>query len=144
MFCLFCFRSLGCFCFPQEQPAVILRAQEAEAIRLELASMSESARILRKSLTASKETAEALSMKCETLEKNLTEAARSLEKSEAALINLQASRETLSGLLSESKKEYSALMESYNAQKKKTLFFKIACGVLLGAAAGLGAFAVFR
>ena len=50
----------------------------------------------------------------------------------------------LSGLLSESKKEYSALMESYNAQKKKTLFFKIACGVLLGAAAGLGAFAVFR
>lgn len=140
MFCLFCFLSLGCCCFAQEQPAVTLSSQEVREIRIELQNMRRQVMLQRESLETSERVSKELLTECDALEKRLREAATALAESEKDLVSLERNRKELEELLTQLRKEYSELNQYCQTLERRGSLFKwIAVG---GIAVGVvGAFA---
>lgn len=135
LFCLFCFLSLGCFCFPQEQPAVILSGEEVQAVLAELNGMKLAVKRLKESQTVSGTALQSLQEECRKLETKLKQALAGLEESQAQLVQLDLSRNELTENLATLNQEYAELSQSYFRLQKRN---KIVCWVCGGLVVGLG------
>lgn len=126
---------LGCFCFAQEQPVVILSQEEVQKIMSELQNMKLSVQVLKEAHSSSQKELTNLLSECSTLEMQLNEAAIALGESEIQLIELQEIKSQLETQFTLLKKEYAALNQSYSTLKKKNKILGWVGGVLV---TGLG------
>lgn len=131
LFCLFLFLSLGCFCFPQEQPAVILSGEEVSQINQELRNMKLQVQALRESRKNSLSELNQLRKTCDKLETELNQALAALAKSETELINLSNNKKEWETSLENMKEEYFRLSQfCQTLEKKNKVLKRFAVGVV--------------
>lgn len=113
-------------------------------IRRELNAMRISVTVLKESLRMSRDESATLQMRCDALEKRLTEALSSLDRSDSQLTVSQRDLIQLQQQLEELRTEYNELSEYCRKLKRQRDALTVVAIISAAAAAGLGIYAVVK